>query len=255
MALRHVSTAPKVEDFTPLQEHQEQTPSTFFGAKAVLYAHYSGLTLYVPASKLQEDASFAKLDSERDGESEDALVKDVDVWVNSENLILFQNTPSPTGVSIPYPSIGLHATMKYKSTIPALLINLSLNDAETVNADEDIDTLEITVLPPGYATDAPQATCIQEIYTAMNTCADLHPDPDADEDGEEDLTAPGATGWITADNMDDYLDENGNFVGTVVGGEELGPGAGTVRQREGEEEEASGASGINGHEEKYQRTD
>jgi nucleotide-sensitive chloride channel 1A len=89
----------------------------------------------------------------------------------------------------------------------------------------------------------------------MNTCADLHPDPDDDGDeGEEDMTAPGATGWITAENMDEYLDEDGNFKGLVYG-EELGPGAGTVRPREDQD----GSNGINGadgeaHEDKYHRT-
>jgi nucleotide-sensitive chloride channel 1A len=169
---------------------------------------------------------------------------------SSRNLILFQDSPSPTGVSIPYPAIALHATMKYKSTVEALYMNLSLNDTETVNDEEDIQVLELTVLPPSYASN-PDTTCIKEIFGAMNTCADLHPDPNAsDEEGDDmlDETAPGATGWITADNMDEYLDENGNFRGTVIGGEDLGPGAGTVRQRE------EGANGVDGHEEKYHRT-
>ena len=145
--------------------------------------------------------------------------------------------------------------MKYKSTVEALYMNLSLNDAETVNDDEDIQVLELTVLPPSYSS-SPDTTCIKEIFAAMNICADLHPDPNAsDEDGDDilDETAPGATGWITADNMDEYLDEDGNFRGTVIGGEDLGPGAGTVRQRE----EADGTNGVNGddeHEGKYHRT-
>lgn len=82
MALRVLTTAPKSEDFTPLQEHQEQTPSTFFDSKPVLYAHYSGLTLSAPASQLQSELVFSKFTSETEGD--DALVKDVSVWVNSE---------------------------------------------------------------------------------------------------------------------------------------------------------------------------
>lgn len=135
-------------------------------------------------------------------------------------------------------------------------MNISLNDAESVNEDEDINVLELTVLPPNYSND-PETACIKEIFSAMNTCADLHPDPNESGGEEEDETAPGATGWITADNMDEYLDEDGNFRGTVIGGEELGPGAGTVRQREeGAEEETNGVNGVDGdgHEEKYQRT-
>ena len=35
------------------------------------------------------------------------------------NVILFQTTPTTTGVAVPYPTIALHATMKYKSTTEA----------------------------------------------------------------------------------------------------------------------------------------
>jgi nucleotide-sensitive chloride channel 1A len=141
--------------------------------------------------------------------------------------------------------------MKHASTTEALYLNLSLNDAETVNDEEDIQTLELTLLPPNYA-NHPENTCIKDLYDAMNTCANMHPDPDAsDEDGEDmDDTAPGASGWITADNMDEYVDEDGNFSGMVIG-EELGPGAGTVRTRD---EEESGVNNVEGHEEKYHRT-
>ncbi|KAL6706309.1 hypothetical protein ACN47E_005599 [Coniothyrium glycines] len=254
MALRHLSTAPKDDDFVPLQEHQEQTPSTFFGAKPVLHAHYAGLTLSAPSSQLQQDVAFSRFSTESDGG--DALVKDVSIWVNSEHLTLFQSSPSPTGVAVPYPAIALHATMKYKSTIEALYLNLSLNDAETVNDEEDIQVLELTVLPPSYAS-SPETACIKDIFNAMNTCADLHPDPNAsdDEDADDilDETAPGASGWITAENMDEYMDENGNFRGTVLGGEELGPGAGTVRQRDGDDG-VDDTNGVDGHEEKYHRT-
>jgi nucleotide-sensitive chloride channel 1A len=171
------------------------------------------------------------------------------------SVILFQSTPSSVGVSIPYPSLALHATMKYKTTIEALYVNISLNDAESVNEDDDIHMLEITLLPPSY-TSKPTETCITELFTALNTCADLHPDPDASDDDAEDVlddTAPGASGWITAENMDEYMDENGNFSGMVIG-EELGPGAGTVRGREDIEEGTDGVNGTDGHEGKYYRT-
>lgn len=166
--------------------------------------------------------------------------------------MLFQNSPTPTGAAITYPTIALHATMKWKSQIEALYMNLSLNDAESVNAEEDIQTLELTVLPPNYASPSDaDSSCIRDIFSAMNTCADLHPDPDADEEGDDigfDDTAPGASGWITAENMDQYVDEEGNFSGMVLG-EDLGPGAGTVRQRDDE-----GTNGLNGEETKWSRT-
>jgi nucleotide-sensitive chloride channel 1A len=82
MAIRHLDTAPKIEDFTPLQEHQEQTPTTFFGSKPVVYARYAGLTLSAPASQLEQDAAFFRFNTENEGD--DALIKDVEIWVNSE---------------------------------------------------------------------------------------------------------------------------------------------------------------------------
>ncbi|CAI6304836.1 unnamed protein product [Periconia digitata] len=256
MALRHLQEVPKATDFTPLQEHQEQTPTTFFGSKPVLYAHQTDLTLTATASQLKEDAAFAAFSSSA-SDGEDALIGDVAIWVNSENLILSQGTPNPTAVAIPYPSIALHATLKHTPSTEALLLNISLNDASTVNSAEEISVLELRVLPPAYTTPEPQNGCIKDIFAAMNTCADLHPDPeDGEENGEDvfDETAPGATGWITAENMGDFMDADGNFTGTVIGGEEeLGPGAGTVRQREEVAEEEGETNGV-GHAEKYQRT-
>lgn len=82
MSIRHLESAPRATDFTPLQEHQEQTPATFFDAKPVTYADYTGVTLSAPASQLQEDPVFAKFSTTTDGE--DTLVKNVDIWVTSK---------------------------------------------------------------------------------------------------------------------------------------------------------------------------
>lgn len=271
MSLRLVQEPPKAEDFTPLQEHQEQTPSTFYGAKPVLYAQQSDLTLSVTVAELRGDATFSRFHVDVEGDDSAGLIKNVGAWVNSEfvqtsiamvicsqrysTLILFQSSPSPIGVAIPYPSIALHATMKSPTGVEALLLNLSLNDAETVNSDADINVLELTMYPPGWNTSSPQESCIQSIYLAMNTCADLHPDPDENGEVDVDETAPGATGWITADNMDDFVDEDGNFRGREleVEDEALGPGAGYVRLRDEESEDVEEVNG-DGHEEKYQRT-
>ncbi|KAF2203809.1 hypothetical protein GQ43DRAFT_454213 [Delitschia confertaspora ATCC 74209] len=263
MALRVVEKTPALEDYTPLSEHQEQTPSTFFGGKPVLYARHGGLTLSAPGRKLQSHPAFARFSTSStpstvDGAtaaSGDVLIKDVEAWVNSEDLILFQQSPKPTGVSIPYPSIALHATMKWQSRVDALYMNLSLNDAEQVNDVDEIEVLEVTLLPLNFeSADASSQNPIKEIFSAMNTCADLHPDPEASdsdpefEDAEDD--APGAGGWITAENMHEFIDENGNFVGNGT----LGAGAGSVRARE--EDGANGADDNHESEErKWRRTE
>jgi nucleotide-sensitive chloride channel 1A len=90
-----------------------------------------------------------------------------------------------------------------------------------------------------------------------------------------DETAPGATGWITSENMADFMDEDGNFRmptgATVIGGDdEAGTyddadgdvggnigGAGSVRRRDEAgldgEDGATGAGSGDG-ENKWQRT-
>lgn len=132
-------------------------------------------------------------------------------------------------------------------------------------------------------TEKPE-TPTQLLFAAVSACSNLHPDPvTAGEEDEEDeggalqgsslyeagLIAPGSgdgglpppaagsSGWITADNMHEYFDEEGNWIG---GGEEpnlsLGPGAGTVRTREEEEAAADGNEETgDGEETKWRRTD
>ena len=111
----------------------------------------------------------------------------------------------------------------------------------------------------------------QALYTALSACANLHPDPLSDsevEDGDEgqrqrpgilfesdDVEGgvsglpppmPGSGGWITAENVGEFFDEEGNWRGR--GG---GSGVGNVRGREEEEGEGEG----DGEETKWRRTE
>lgn len=121
-----------------------------------------------------------------------------------------------------------------------------------------------------------------KLFKAITACADLNPDPaEGDEDDEYDDNRiifegdaiegfqgvfagsssgglpppmPGSSGWITADNVHEYFDEHGNWIGgeevvevDIEGEEEeggvsgeLGEGAGTVRRREDVEGSAEG---------------
>lgn len=82
------STPPSDDDFTPLQEHQEMTPSTFFGGKPVLYSHQGGLAFSAPKDKLKSHPNFGNLHTETEGADEgDVLVRDVEVWVNSKYAV------------------------------------------------------------------------------------------------------------------------------------------------------------------------
>ena len=152
--------------------------------------------------------------------------------------------------------------------------------------------------------DAPQLESesqAQQLYTALSACANLHPDPvsgsegDADEaaegggqrpaimfEGDRDVGGifplsngeggasglppplPGSGGWITAENVGEFFDEEGNWrgdggLGLVGGGGVgggLGEGAGTVRNR-GEDVNGEDAEGEGGgmEETKWRRTD
>lgn len=127
-----------------------------------------------------------------------------------------------------------------------MLLELNLSPADT--ADEDLDVLQLRVAPnsvmypeeeralgqaSGPANGASHHSPAAALFKAISDCQELNPDPrlpgdDDDEFGDEgpvfDETAPGATGWITSENMADFLDENGNFrmpEGTrFIGGED-----------------------------------
>ena len=157
-------------------------------------------------------------------------------------------------------------------------------------SDEE-ESLTITLVPPtspsepstetATETDAEQSEA-QRLYDAVSACANLHPDPiEEEEDGAggafaSGLVFPGASdsadgglpppvdgssGWITADNMHEFFDEEGNWIGEGDGpsfpgmGGGLGPGAGTVREREGDEGVDGDAGEDEGDETKWRRTD
>lgn len=142
----------------------------------------------------------------------------------------------------------------------------------------------------------------QQLYAALSACANLHPDPmsgsdgDGDEEGEggggrpaivfegdQDVGGvyplsngdsgglglpppmPGSGGWITAENVGEFFDEEGNWRGEGGLGQEvgvngdgggLGEGAGVVRTREEDDdgEEVDG-EGDGMEETKWRRTE
>ncbi|KAI0872252.1 regulator of volume decrease after cellular swelling-domain-containing protein [Hypoxylon argillaceum] len=120
------------------------------------------------------------------------------------------------------------------------------------------------------------------LFNQISACSNLNPDPrneedDEDEDGDEfnadhiifegsvdpgvaieglpgvlqgSLSGglpppmPGSSGWITAENVNEYFDEDGNWIGDDGVSGELGDGAGRVRGRDEIDQD-----GTNGHEE------
>ncbi|KAL4896008.1 regulator of volume decrease after cellular swelling-domain-containing protein [Aspergillus ambiguus] len=296
-------TAPETSAFVLLADHQSRTPTSFHDGPAVLHYHSKQCKLSVlesdltasPLSALRPSDSSAPSravnGSGDDDEAPTELVVDgVDVWVTSDKFLLY-NPALSTGVSIPYPSISLHAIQRLRlpdnpdAELQGLYMQIATPSAPTA-ADDEETCMTLTVVPapttPVAETetdtdadadaDADKETPTQKLYAAVSACANLHPDPmdedDEENDGGDDALLPagvvatgadgalpppvdGSSGWITAENMHEFFDEEGNWIG---GGEEpslpLGPGAGTVRAREGETDDAP-----EDEEAKWRRTD
>ncbi|OJJ99780.1 hypothetical protein ASPACDRAFT_1888445 [Aspergillus aculeatus ATCC 16872] len=333
-------TAPDTTTFTPLAEHQSRTPSSFHTGPAILYYHRTGCHLVVLERDLLANPTLRALQasnpngadagtttaststSEEDADAsspKELTLSNISVWVTSDKFLLYSPT-THAGLSIPYPSISLHAIQRLRlpasatfATSPAeeeqgLYMQIATPSAAGFSAEDDEEECTIlTLVPPSsHAPEQQQQeksgeeeegleteteTPTQALYAAVSACSNLHPDPvepgDEEEDDDEGEEGPGhgdsallqsgliamgngagglpppmdgSSGWITAENMHEFFDEDGNWIG---GGQEptlsLGPGAGTVRQREEDGAEAQQDGDVNGEaaseETKWRRTD
>ncbi|KAJ5146219.1 uncharacterized protein N7515_000783 [Penicillium bovifimosum] len=272
-----LSNSPEASSFVPLAEHQSRTPSSFYSGPPVLYHHSQRCKIVILERELLANLALNALrgdnavnsatsEGQPDDEKEVAIA-DVDTWVTSEKFHLFSPSTSK-GVSIPYPSISLHALQRLRvpgtdAEVQGLYMQVATPSAPTED-DEEEECVAFTVVLPGDATaqdSETEETPTQQLYGAVSACSYLHPDPveddSDDEDGTKFITAEehegvfqlggngdlpppvdGSSGWITAENMDQFFDKDGNW---IAGGEPpsfpLGPGAGTVRAREEEDGE------------------
>ncbi|KAF4763675.1 hypothetical protein N7455_010896 [Penicillium solitum] len=269
-----IRSSPEASSFVPLAEHQSRTPSSFYSGPPVLYHHSQRCKIVIlerellatPALNALRGQDAVNSAASQDDEEKEVAISGVDAWVTSDKFLLFSPTAS-AGVSIPYPSISLHALQRLRvpdtdAEVQGLYMQVATPGAPTEDDEEECITL--TVVLPADATlqepvEAETDTPTQQLYNAVSACSNLHPDPveqgdeDDDEDGPKfisagehegvfqlgngDLPPPvdGSSGWITAENMDQFFDADGNW---IAAGEPpsfpLGPGAGTVRAREGE---------------------
>ncbi|KGO65791.1 hypothetical protein PEX1_083800 [Penicillium expansum] len=290
-----IHSSPEASSFVPLAEHQSRTPSSFYSGPPVLYHHSQRCKIVILERELLATPALNALrgqdavnnstasQDQQDSDEKEVAISGVDTWVTSDKLFLFSPAAS-TGVSIPYPSISLHALQRLRvpdtdAEVQGLYMQVATPGAPS--ADDEEECITMTVVLPADATlqepvDTETDTPTQQLYNAVSACSNLHPDPveQGDEDDEEgprfisaeehdgvfqlgngDLPPPvdGSSGWITAENMDQFFDADGNW---IAAGEPpsfpLGPGAGTVRAREGENGvEENG----DGDETKWRKTD
>jgi len=92
MTLTPILLPPKLEEFTALSEHQEQTPTTFFGGKPVLHYHVEGAKAWIAKDQVDKlplfpadcrSAPTAPLTGLSD-DPENTFEQTVDLFVNSE---------------------------------------------------------------------------------------------------------------------------------------------------------------------------
>lgn len=180
------------------------------------------------------------------------------------------SSKAETGTSIPYPAISIHATKNLASQDsenPIMGLWMLLDFSDGGDTDDDFSTIEMTLIPKPSADATVNHT--QKLYDAIAECSNLHPDPygeddddDADDeriifegnvgheaiegfsgvlrgasDGSLPPPMPGSGGWITAENVNDFFDADGNWIEP----EELGEGAGRARPHD--EVEGAGANG------------
>ncbi|XWW92879.1 hypothetical protein V2A60_000806 [Cordyceps javanica] len=286
-----IRTPPSAADFVPLDEYQSQTPESFVDGKPVLHLHITGATASAPKEQVA-GGSLAVFPADSpaapvvaDGNGADAVAEElveqqVDVYVTSEIFTIF-SPAAEAGVSIPYPSISIHAIKQLPSSASAVWMQLELSDGGS--SDDEFSLIELTIVPPSSDDGA-----ASKLYEAIAACSNLHPDPAGEDDDEDNADEdnydrivfegsaehealegfsgvlrgsadgglpppmPGSGGWITADNVNEYFDADGNWIGpgTEVGGdedeaeaEELGEGAGRTRARD----EVETRDGVNGH--------
>jgi len=289
-----IHTEPKIDDYTALVDHQSATPTTFYDARPVL--HYTGNNFRAIAPKDQVShlkifdgsADVAPILEHDNGTERPLREEAVAIFISSENLTLW-NPRHQIGISIPYPSISLHAIQRLPdptntaNQVQSLYMQLELSSPSPSSDDEEPEIVELNLIPQSSDTDVET----KAVFEAVSACSNLHPDLDADgdEDMDDDRIVfegnvgyegvsglpgvqqgvvdgglpppfPGSGGWITAENVGEYFDEEGNWIGG--GGnhevEVLGEGAGRIRGRD----EVDGEVNGDGHEEdesKWRRTE
>lgn len=87
MLLTTIVTAPTTDDFTPLSEHNEQTPGSFFAGKPVLHLQAPAARLQITKDDLESQEAIKALVATTDDVAADDQglieVQDIDVWVTS----------------------------------------------------------------------------------------------------------------------------------------------------------------------------
>ncbi|KAK0635830.1 regulator of volume decrease after cellular swelling-domain-containing protein [Bombardia bombarda] len=255
------------------------------GAKAWIPKSQLGSLPFFPAD-LESEVT-APEGAALNGTSEESVEQKVDIYVSSQTFTIFcPAAESGLSIPYPLISIHAIKTIGGAHQSVYLQLELSEgnggdDDFETVELTliptPSSTTATTTTTTPAAAVPA-EALEATKLFAAISECSNLNPDPvdqDDSEDGDEDdrivfeadhrpvegfsgvfvgaengglpPPMPGSSGWITAENVHEFFDADGNWIG---GGdaeevEVLGEGAGVVHGRDEDEGGVEGEGGEN----------
>ncbi|KAI0169560.1 regulator of volume decrease after cellular swelling-domain-containing protein [Hypoxylon sp. FL1284] len=223
--------------------HEERVEAFVASSKLILFSHKSGTGIEIPypAITLHAVKNFSHIER-----PDDASYKFIGVYMQIEF--------SGSGGDDDESSDPIELTL-----IPCKAFSGEQSSAQT-RAVDPLNSERTTAL-----------------FNQISACSNLHPDPHEEEDEEEDgedfdrivfeanvqgddvdglpgvvrgdvngglpPPMPGSSGWITADNVNDFFDADGNWIGGEGVNGELGDGAGRVHGHDEVEQE-----GPNGQE-------
>ncbi|KAL8735755.1 MAG: hypothetical protein Q9166_000618 [cf. Caloplaca sp. 2 TL-2023] len=248
-----LQNAPTESQFTPLSTHQSQTPSSFHSGPPVLHHYSPSTTILINSIDLAASSTFQK------------LVPSSQQQTNGSSHPPREEDTEDSGHEIRVEGVDFD-DHDPEGTISLAIVPTTTNPPQQQHQDPTVSSAPSQ--PPSEAQSESQPDPVEKLFAALSACADLHPDPasnsDIDiDDAPEHQNAesdelytqidglpppmPGSGGWITAENVGEFFDEEGNFRGRAGGGG-LGEGAGRVRGREEDEldVDGDGVEGANG---------
>jgi nucleotide-sensitive chloride channel 1A len=79
-----IHSAPPLDSFTPLADHQSQTPEVFYGAKPVLHYHAVSARALISSDQTSKLPIFSQKLEGEEGPQIDMVAEVIDAYVSSE---------------------------------------------------------------------------------------------------------------------------------------------------------------------------
>ncbi|TPX56627.1 hypothetical protein PhCBS80983_g04408 [Powellomyces hirtus] len=124
-----------------------------------------------------------------------------DLYITDSRIFFFNPTTSVC-VGIDYPSIGIHAISRGGNEVGNLAHIYGQLDSAAMQMNGSAEEDEDEEITPEFRLVPDDVAALDAIYQAISSCAALHPDPDADLDGQDE-----SGDWIYPSNDPEELNE------------------------------------------------